>query len=348
MVGELLGAFATVGPVRAQERLCSHALGSLLDFRDFRVCVGDEFVDRDNSRNAELVDVLDVALQVVATFRDSGGVLSLQIILGDTAVHLQSADRRDDDDGGRCDAGLAALDVEEFLGAEVGTEAGFRHHVIGKLQSRFRRQHRIATMRDVGERPAVDEDGIVLERLHEVRRQRILQQNRHGAVTFQLAGADRLLVSRIGDDDVAEAVLEVLQIFRQAEDGHHFRGDRDVEAVLARKAVRDAAERVHDRAERAIVHVEHALPADAALVDAKRIAPIDMIVDQRREQVVGARDGVEVAGEVQVDVFHRHDLGVAAARRAAFDAEAGAERRLAKCRSWPSCRCGSGRRRGRP
>ena len=102
VVGELLGAFAAVGPVRAQERLCSHALGGLLDFRDFRVCVGDEFVDRDNSRNAELVDVLDVALQVVATFGNRRGVFGLEIIFGDTAVHLQGADRCDDDDGGRC------------------------------------------------------------------------------------------------------------------------------------------------------------------------------------------------------------------------------------------------------
>ena len=128
----------------------------------------------------------------------------LQIVLGDAAVHLQCADRRDDDDGRRCEAGLAALDVEEFLGAEVGAEAGFGHHVIGELQRRFRRQHRVAAVRDVGERPAVDEGRVVLERLHEVRRQRILQQHRHGAVAFQLAGADRLLVARIADDDVAE------------------------------------------------------------------------------------------------------------------------------------------------
>ena len=46
-----------------------------------------------------------------------------------------------------------------------------------------------------------------------------------------------------------------------------------------------------------------------------------MIVDKGAEQVVGRGDGVDVAGEVEVDVFHRDDLTVAAARRAAFDAE---------------------------
>ena len=38
---------------------------------------------------------------------------------------------------------------------------------------------------------------------------------------------------------------------------------------------------------------------------------------------------MKIAGEVQVDVFHGDDLGVAAARRAAFDAEHGAQRWLA-------------------
>ena len=44
------------------------------------------------------------------------------------------------------------------------------------------------------------------------------------------------------------------------------------------------------------------------------------------EQVVRRGDGVEVAGEVQVDLVHRHDLGVAAARRAALHAEHRAQR----------------------
>ena len=40
---------------------------------------------------------------------------------------------------------------------------------------------------------------------------------------------------------------------------------------------------------------------------------------------------MEVAREVQIDVFHRNDLGVSAASGAALNAEHGAERRLAQC-----------------
>ena len=45
---------------------------------------------------------------------------------------------------------------------------------------------------------------------------------------------------------------------------------------------------------------------------------------------MGAGNGVEVAGEVDVNVLHGQHLGVSAACRAALDAEHGAEARLAQ------------------
>ena len=56
-----------------------------------------------------------------------------------------------------------------------------------------------------------------------------------------------------------------------------------------------------------------------------------MVVYQGAEQIVGRGDGVDVAGEVKVDVLHRDDLRVAAARRAAFDAEDRAQRGFPQC-----------------
>ena len=46
-----------------------------------------------------------------------------------------------------------------------------------------------------------------------------------------------------------------------------------------------------------------------------------MVVDGCGQEVVGCRNGVHVTGEVQVDVFHGQDLGIAAASSTAFDAE---------------------------
>ena len=83
-------------------------------------------------------------------------------------------------------------------------------------------------------------------------------------------------------------------------------------------------------AERPVVHVDDAPPRHPPGVDVERVAPVDVVVDQRREQVVGGGDRVEVAGEVEVDVLHRHHLGVAAAGRPALLAEARPERGLAQ------------------
>src|SRR5690606_34825790 len=115
--------------------------------------------------------------------------------------------------------------------------------------------------------------------------------------------------------------LQVFQRGGQAEDRHHFGGHDDVEAVFTRIAVAGAAQRVHDLAQRTVVHVEHALPGDAADVDAQLVAVVNVVVDQRVQQVVGQLDGVKVAGEVEVDDFHRHDLRVTAAGGAALHAE---------------------------
>ena len=79
----------------------------------------------------------------------------------------------------------------------------------------------------------------------------------------------------------------------------------------------------------AIVHVDRAGPADSLGVETERVAVLEMIVEQCGEERMRARDRVKVAGEVQVDVLHRQDLGVTAARRAAFHPEHRAQTRLA-------------------
>ncbi len=55
-----------------------------------------------------------------------------------------------------------------------------------------------------------------------------------------------------------------------------------------------------------------------------------VVVDHGGEQIVRRTNCVEIAGKVQVDVGHRHDLRKAAARRTAFHAETGSEARLAQ------------------
>ena len=83
-------------------------------------------------------------------------------------------------------------------------------------------------------------------------------------------------------------------------------------------------------AELAVVHIHRALPDDATRVDAELVTLLDVVVEHGCKEVVGVLDGMEVAREVQVDVLHRDDLGIAAAGRTALDAEDGTERGLAQ------------------
>src|SRR5262245_25219497 len=98
-------------------------------------------------------------------------------------------------------------------------------------------------MRDIRERPAVNERGIVLDRLNDVRSKRILEERGHCARAFEIGSTDVLPLASLPDDDVAEPPLEVVKIFGQAEHRHDLRCGDDVESILARETIADPAKR---------------------------------------------------------------------------------------------------------
>src|SRR5690242_14967408 len=57
---------------------------------------------------------------------------------------------------------------------------------------------------------------------------------------------------------------------------------------------------------------------------------VNMIVDHRREKIVGKTDRTEVAGKMEIDVLHRNYLRITAAGCAALHAKNRAQRRLAQ------------------
>ena len=97
------------------------------------IAVLGAMIDRDQAGQAEDVPhVVDVAVEV----RDAG-LQRLQVLLAEirhlhAAVVLDGAHRRDDHRRVRLEARLAALDVDELLGAEVGAEAAFGDDVVAR------------------------------------------------------------------------------------------------------------------------------------------------------------------------------------------------------------------------
>ena len=331
LLGQRQAALAALGPDLGKRHVDAELVAPGLDERELGGGIGREGVDGHHHGQAEdLAHVGDVAQQVGHAGLEGLEVLGAEVGLGDTAVVLEGAHRRHDHAGVGLKAGHAALDVAELLGTEVGAEARLGHYVVAQLHGRLGGHDGVAAMGDVGEGAAVDEGRRVLERLHEVGRDGVLEKGRHGTLGVQVVRRDGTLVVGVAHHDAAQALLEVGDGGGQAEHGHDLGGHRDVEAVLARHAVGHAAHAAHDVAQLAVVHVNDALPCDAARVDAKLVALLDVVVEHGGEQVVRRTDGVEVSGEVQVDVLHRHHLGVAAAGGAALDAKDGAEARLAQ------------------
>src|ERR1700724_727969 len=82
-----------------------------------------------------------------------------------------------------------------------------------------------------------------------------------------------------------------------------------------------------DVAELAVIDIERPGPGNEAGTDLE--LPVeDRGIDHSRQQVVRCLDGVNVAGEMQVDLLHRDDLGHAAPGAATLDAEERPRRRL--------------------
>ena len=123
-------------------------------------------------------------------------VLGAEILLVAAAVHLERPHRRDDHRRLGLQPAHATLDVEELLGAEVGAEPRFGDDDVGERERRARRENAVAAVRDVAERPGVHEGRSALERLHEIRANRVLEQQRHRAGGAQLAGSHRTLARR--------------------------------------------------------------------------------------------------------------------------------------------------------
>ncbi len=166
--------------------------------------------------------------------------------------------------------------------------------------------------------------------LHQIGLNRIFEQDRHRAVCLQIFGVNGAAVFGVGDEDVAQTLFQIADVFGKAEYRHHFGGNGDIKTVRAHHTVNGFTHAIDDVAQLAVVHIDHAPPQHAFGVDVQLVALIDMVVEHRGKQIICRTDGVKISGEVQVDVFHRQNLGIAAACRAAFHAEHRPQRRFAQ------------------
>ena len=166
---ERLAAGAALLPDLAERHVDAQLRRVVVHHRQLRVGVGQELVDRDDDGHAELPDVPDVVLEMRQAALERREIADAERALVGAALHLERAHRRDEHRGFRVQPADAALDVEELLRAEIGAEARFGDDDVAEREAGARGEDAVAAVRDVAERPGVQDRGAAFERLHEVR-----------------------------------------------------------------------------------------------------------------------------------------------------------------------------------
>ena len=153
-------------------------------------------------------------LQICDADADGERVGPIQTARGRAAVMLHRADGADEHGGAGAQARGAALDVHKLLKAQVGAESGLRNHVVRVAQSEPVGDDGTAAVRDVAERARMSEHGLPLQRLNEIRNQRVAQQRHQRADRPDVAGGDALASRARRDRDPAKPGAQIGEIGR--------------------------------------------------------------------------------------------------------------------------------------
>ena len=319
---QLHAAFAALGPDLAQRHPDTQRTAALLHQFQLRLRICGKSVEGHHAGQAkDFRDVFHMLQQIGKSLLQRLQILCVQLVLGHTAVVFQGPDRSHHHDGRRRQAGHAALDVQKLLRAQVRAEARLGDGIVTELEGHPGGHDGVAAVGDVCKRPTVDEGGRTLQGLDQVGLQGVLEQGGHGALRLQVPGGDGTAVIGVAHHHPGQPLFHIQNAAGQAQHRHDLAGHSDVEPVLPGAAVGLAAQSVHDVAQLAVVHIHRPLPGDAPGIDAQGVALLNVVIQHGRQQVIGRSDGVEVAGEVKIDVLHRHHLGISAAGGAALDAE---------------------------
>ena len=124
----------------------------------------------------ENFDAFDVLVEVFQAAFHRVGIEFLQLVGVFSAVQLERTNGCNQNHRIRIQTGRAALDIEELLRAQVKTEPRFGDGPVGEVHRHPGCEYAVATVRDIGERSAVHEDGGTVQRLHQVGMHGVAQQ----------------------------------------------------------------------------------------------------------------------------------------------------------------------------
>ena len=248
-----------------------------------------------------------------------------EFVLCFAAVHLQCTDGGHQHGSVRFQAGEAALDIQELFSPQVGTEACFRYHIISQMEGCTGSQYGVAAMSNICEGTAMDKGRYLFQGLYQVRFQGILHEGSHGPLGVDITGSNRFVIIGVAYDDPGKSFLHIPNGISKAEDGHHFGSYGNIKSVFPGNPIGMSTKTYDDMAEHPVVHILHPFPDHPAGIDAQGISLLDMVVHHGSQKIVGCCNGMKVTGEMEVNIFHRNHLGIAAACSAALNTHAGAK-----------------------
>ena len=164
----------------------------------------------------------------------------------------------------------AAFDVEEFLHADVGAEAGFGEHVsVGahQLERDLVGDDGRISVSDIGERSGMHERGSAFERLHQVGQDGVLHQNGESAAYAQIVGGDGIAGAIGADNHAAQTVAHIGEIGGERQHGHDLAGHRDIEAGDAGPSLFLGTLPDGDLPQHAVARIDDSAPRDASRID---------------------------------------------------------------------------------
>ena len=184
-----------------------------------------------------------------------------------TTVHLKRSNCRHEHDAVGDQSGIAALDVEELLHADVRAKARFCDHVISQFQGDPVRDDRAVAMGDVGKWTGMDERWSAFEGLHQGRHDGVLHQHRHRTCTSDILRRDGFALHVRANHDAAEFFAHISQVCCQRQDGHDLARHGDVKAGLTDEAFLSGTLSDGDRAQHAVIGVDNPAPGQAGRID---------------------------------------------------------------------------------
>ena len=206
LLSQILAAFAALGEYLAHRYLNAHISAEVLYELYFLVRICCKSVDGNNYGNVILMHILDVSSQVLDTLFKSPHILLCKVLLLNSAVVLQSLDGSYKDNAWGSKSADTALDVQELLSTEVWTEACLCNCIVAQLESKLCSSQRIAAVSDICKRTAVDKRGSILQSLHKIGLESVLEEGCHSACAAEVLSVDRLAAEIICNEDISRDV----------------------------------------------------------------------------------------------------------------------------------------------